>query len=98
MFRRDLGLEERSVRGSLVVGLSDKDIRLLDFFEGNVSANPLQVEEPLTWQLNKFIVVMVGIYTRTGSRPPAGSLGSSWRRRGNRSDAERSTRGSTSTK
>ena len=39
MFSGDLALEERSVRGSLVVGLSSEDIRLLDLFEGDVRAN-----------------------------------------------------------
>ena len=38
MFDRDLNLEEKSVRGSLVTGLSKEDVRLLDIFEGNVSA------------------------------------------------------------
>ncbi|KAH7925495.1 hypothetical protein BV22DRAFT_1088955 [Leucogyrophana mollusca] len=47
MFDHDLGLEERSVRGSLVTGLSTEDMRLLDVFEGNeytresVSVHPL---------------------------------------------------------
>ena len=41
MFSGDLEPEERSVRGSLVVGLSDEDVRLLDFFEGNVSTDLL---------------------------------------------------------
>ncbi|KAF9243516.1 hypothetical protein BU15DRAFT_86460 [Melanogaster broomeanus] len=35
MFDHDLELEDRCVRGSLVIGLSDEDIRLLDIFEGN---------------------------------------------------------------
>jgi hypothetical protein len=39
MFRDDLEPEERYVRGSVVVGLSDKDMKALDIFEGNVSAN-----------------------------------------------------------
>ncbi|KAG6909073.1 hypothetical protein DXG01_002227 [Tephrocybe rancida] len=30
----ELSPEERSVRGTLITGLSDKDIRLLDMFEG----------------------------------------------------------------
>jgi hypothetical protein len=37
MFDRDLNLEEKSVRGSLVTGLSEKDVQLLDIFEGDVS-------------------------------------------------------------
>ncbi|KAH7915672.1 hypothetical protein BJ138DRAFT_1054509 [Hygrophoropsis aurantiaca] len=46
-FNHDLDLEERSVRGSLVTGLSAEDIRLLDIFEGNeytreeISVHPL---------------------------------------------------------
>ena len=44
MFSRDLAPEERSVRGSLVVGLSERDMRLLDIFEGDVSAH-LSTEE-----------------------------------------------------
>ncbi|KAG1729660.1 uncharacterized protein EDB91DRAFT_1159188 [Suillus paluster] len=35
MFDHDLDFEEKSVRGSLVTGLSEEDIRLLDVFEGN---------------------------------------------------------------
>ncbi|ETW82978.1 hypothetical protein HETIRDRAFT_439553 [Heterobasidion irregulare TC 32-1] len=35
MFDRDLNYEERSVRGTLVIGLTESDIRLLDLFEGN---------------------------------------------------------------
>ena len=38
MFNRDLDSDEKSVRGSLVTGLSEEDVRLLDIFEGNVSA------------------------------------------------------------
>lgn len=41
MFSSDLEPEERAVRGSLVVGLSDEDMRLLDIFEGDVSTNLL---------------------------------------------------------
>ncbi|KAJ8588456.1 hypothetical protein M405DRAFT_769110 [Rhizopogon salebrosus TDB-379] len=47
MFDRDLNLEEKSVRGSLVTGLSEKDVQLLDIFEGDqytrevVSVHPL---------------------------------------------------------
>ncbi|KAF5382163.1 hypothetical protein D9615_004388 [Tricholomella constricta] len=32
---RELELEEKSVRGTLVAGLSEKDIKLLDIFEGS---------------------------------------------------------------
>lgn len=35
MFDHDLDSEEKSVRGSLVTGLSDEDVRLLDVFEGD---------------------------------------------------------------
>lgn len=38
LFNRDLTQDERSVRGNLVVGLSKKDIELLDVFEGDVNA------------------------------------------------------------
>lgn len=41
MFSGDIEPEETSVRGSLVVGLSDEDMRLLDIFEGDVSTNRL---------------------------------------------------------
>ncbi|EFI27900.1 homoaconitate hydratase [Coprinopsis cinerea okayama7 len=47
LFSRELSLEERSVRGTLVTGLSDSDMALLDFFEGSeytrqaVSVHPL---------------------------------------------------------
>ena len=86
MFSGDLELEERSVRGSLVVGLSDKDIRLLDFFEGNVST-----DLSTRWQPKILIIIMVGIYARTGHRPPTGSLGGSRRHRSSRSGTERSS-------
>ena len=41
MFSGDLTFEERSVRGLLVTGLSDGDIKLLDVMEGDVS-NPFR--------------------------------------------------------
>ncbi|KAG1743432.1 hypothetical protein EDB19DRAFT_1698454 [Suillus lakei] len=47
MFDHDLNSEEKSVRGCLVTGLSEEDVRLLDVFEGNqytrevVSIHPL---------------------------------------------------------
>lgn len=37
MLDHDLELEDRSVRGSLVLGLSKADIDSLDVFEGGVS-------------------------------------------------------------
>jgi hypothetical protein len=36
MFGRDLNTEENSVRGTLVTGLTKRDIDLLDVFEGDV--------------------------------------------------------------
>ncbi|TFK75220.1 hypothetical protein BDN72DRAFT_832572 [Pluteus cervinus] len=36
LFERDLELEERCVRGTLVVGLTEADLRYLDMFEGSV--------------------------------------------------------------
>lgn len=36
MFNRELSPEDKSVRGSLVLGLSESDVRLLDVFEGDV--------------------------------------------------------------
>ena len=33
---RDLAAEDRSVRGTLVTGLNDADVALLDVFEGDV--------------------------------------------------------------
>ncbi|EIM91234.1 uncharacterized protein STEHIDRAFT_50247 [Stereum hirsutum FP-91666 SS1] len=36
LFERGLSREEKSVRGTLVVGLTNKDIHFLDVFEGNV--------------------------------------------------------------
>ncbi|KIJ57819.1 hypothetical protein HYDPIDRAFT_103800 [Hydnomerulius pinastri MD-312] len=47
MFDHDLELEERCVRGSLVTGLSDDDIRLLDIFEGNEYTRDLVSVHPL---------------------------------------------------
>ena len=40
MFDHDLGQEDRSVRGSLVLGLSKADINCLDEFEGEVHTLP----------------------------------------------------------
>ncbi|TCD65235.1 mitochondrial Homoaconitase [Steccherinum ochraceum] len=54
IFQRDLSQEENSVRGSLVTGLSDEDVRLLDIFEGDeysrdtVSVYPLASFTPLS--------------------------------------------------
>lgn len=39
MFDRDLAPEEISVRGLLVSGLTEEEVRLLDVFEGDVSSN-----------------------------------------------------------
>lgn len=36
LFERELKPEERSVRGTLVTGLTKEDIALLDVFEGDV--------------------------------------------------------------
>ncbi|KAN0093176.1 hypothetical protein V8E55_003960 [Tylopilus felleus] len=47
MFSRDLAPEERSVRGSLVVGLSERDMRLLDIFEGDEYTRELVHVHPL---------------------------------------------------
>lgn len=69
MFDRDLELDERSVRGSLVVGLSDKDMRLLDVFEGDVSTNPFKVRQL------EIHLTTAGIHTGTGSCPPTWFLG-----------------------
>jgi hypothetical protein len=38
--RNDLSQEDRCVRGTLVTGLTIRDIRLLDFFEGTVRERP----------------------------------------------------------
>ena len=86
MFSEDLGLEERSVRGSLVVGLSDKDMRLLDLFEGSVSTGPLT-------RGTMAAHVLVGICTRTGSCPPTRTRGRSRRHRGDGGGAERPSPG-----
>jgi hypothetical protein len=37
-FDKPLDKDERSVRGSLVTGLSESDMKLLDYFEGDVSS------------------------------------------------------------
>ncbi|KAH8100760.1 hypothetical protein BXZ70DRAFT_906950 [Cristinia sonorae] len=53
IFQRPLTQDENSVRGILVTGLTDEDIRLLDIFEGDeytretVSVHPLVSAEPL---------------------------------------------------
>ena len=46
MLGHDLEPEDRSVRGSLVLGLSKADINSLDVFEGDVGV-PFQSQTPL---------------------------------------------------
>ena len=41
IFERELTQDERSVRGTVVSGLTAEDIRLLDIFEGDVYPFPL---------------------------------------------------------
>ncbi|KII87642.1 hypothetical protein PLICRDRAFT_42147 [Plicaturopsis crispa FD-325 SS-3] len=54
LFNRELDAEERSVRGTLVTGLTASDIALLDVFEGNeytrdkVDVHPLSSPESLS--------------------------------------------------
>jgi hypothetical protein len=36
MFNRKLSPEEKAVRGSLVTGLSEAEVKLLDIYEGDV--------------------------------------------------------------
>jgi len=48
MFDRELSPEEKSVRGSLVTGLSEADVRLLDFFEGDEYVRNLVPVHPLS--------------------------------------------------
>ncbi|KAG9315189.1 hypothetical protein JVU11DRAFT_4317 [Chiua virens] len=47
MFDEDLDLQDRSVRGSLVTGLSAQDMRLLDTFEGNEYTREVVLVHPL---------------------------------------------------
>ncbi|KAG6335666.1 hypothetical protein ID866_3424 [Astraeus odoratus] len=47
MFDRDLEPDERSVKGSLVSGLLDEDVRLLDIFEGNEYVREVVPAHPL---------------------------------------------------
>ena len=48
MLDHDLEPEDRSVRGSLVLGLSNADIHCLDVFEGDVRASLPMLKPPLT--------------------------------------------------
>ncbi|EIN10903.1 hypothetical protein PUNSTDRAFT_63888 [Punctularia strigosozonata HHB-11173 SS5] len=43
LFERDLEPEQRCVRGTLVRGLTDSDVRSLDFFEGAVRVSSLRI-------------------------------------------------------
>jgi len=58
MFNRRLSPEEKSVRGSLVTGLSESDMRLLDIYEGDeytrdlVQVYPLSAPATLSPQVN----------------------------------------------
>lgn len=47
LFDRDLEADERSVRGSLVSGLTNEDVRLLDDFEGDEYTREVVVGYPL---------------------------------------------------
>lgn len=48
MFNRNLSPEEKSVRGSLVTGLSESEVRLLDIYEGDEYARELVPVHPLS--------------------------------------------------
>jgi len=48
MFNRKLSPEEKSVRGSLVTGLSESEVRLLDIYEGDEYARELVPVHPLS--------------------------------------------------
>ncbi|EGN98607.1 hypothetical protein SERLA73DRAFT_181151 [Serpula lacrymans var. lacrymans S7.3] len=48
MFDHELDLEERSVRGSLVTGLTAADMKLLDIFEGDEYIRDSVLVHPLT--------------------------------------------------
>ncbi|KAI6123517.1 hypothetical protein EDD16DRAFT_1826596 [Pisolithus croceorrhizus] len=47
LFDHDLGEDQKSVRGSLISGLTDEDIRLLDVFEGDEYIREVVVAYPL---------------------------------------------------
>ena len=67
MLDHDLEPEDRSVRGSLVIGLSRADIDSLDVFEGNVGTFPeLKICSPI-------MLLMIGIHQGEGSGPSSGS-------------------------
>jgi len=71
LFKRDLTLEEKSVRGMLVSGLSDKDMYALDVFEGSVSVlycPPGHSEQSLPWPWK----IITGISQANDSSPPPG--------------------------
>jgi len=48
MFNRKLSPEEKSVRGSLVTGLSESEVRLLDIYEGDEYTRDLVPVHPLS--------------------------------------------------
>lgn len=47
-FKSELSMEQRSVRGTLVTGLSDEDLALIDLFEGEEYNRALVAVHPLT--------------------------------------------------
>ncbi|KAI0041918.1 hypothetical protein FA95DRAFT_1525981 [Auriscalpium vulgare] len=47
LLKRELNLEEKSVRGTLVTGLTESDLELLDIFEGNEYVRTLVAVHPL---------------------------------------------------
>lgn len=64
LFNRELSPEDKSVRGSLVTGLSESDVQLLDVFEGDVRPLPSPTCSTLTYS------GYTGVYTRSRARAP----------------------------
>ena len=71
--RRDLTNDERTVRGTVVAGLSANDLRLLDIFEGD-EYQQAEVEATLLTQLASSVVdasISSAHVLQTGSTMPA---------------------------
>jgi hypothetical protein len=71
MFDHDLNSEEKSVRGSLVTGLSDEDVRLLDIFEGNQYTRELVSVYPLGQLANIRDIPPIEVKSLMPTTPPS---------------------------
>ncbi|KAG2149077.1 uncharacterized protein EDB93DRAFT_1143515 [Suillus bovinus] len=70
MFDHDLNPDEKSVRGSLVTGLSDEDVKLLDVFEGDQYTRELVPVYPLGPLVNIRDIPPIEVKSLVPTTPP----------------------------